>query len=197
MLWSIKVGVDALERFDKPLSEYNERARVNKKAQYKPRKIFLIGNHEQRITRAVNMQSELEGLMSFEDFELEQHGWEVVPFLEPIEVDGIYYSHYFVSGVKGESISGMNIASSIVAKNMVSCTAGHNHTLDYAVKTGPDAKKRMGLCAGCFLDEHQHEEYANATEFLWWRGLVYKSNVKDGEYDLETISIQRLKQIYG
>ncbi len=193
----IEAGVDALKRFNAPIEQYNENAKKSKKAQYKPRKVFLIGNHEVRVKRATQMHPELDGTISFNDFELKEHGWEVVDFLSPIAIDGIYYSHYFVSGVKGESISGQNIASALLQKNMLSSTAGHNHTFDFAIKSAPDGRKRMGLCAGCFLAKEQKEEYAAATEFMWWRGVMIKNNVHDGEYDLETMEIDRLKELYG
>ena len=193
----IEAGREGLEKFNKPSDEYNEQCKRNKKAQYRPRKIMLIGNHEQRLERCVNMHPELEGTLTYEDFGFEEYGWEVVPYLKPIEVDGILYSHYFVSGVKGESISGVNLASALLAKNMMSSTAGHAHVYDFAVKANPKGQKIIGLCAGCYLDQDQHEDYAHATEFMWWRGLTLKHNVKNGAYDLEMFEIDRVKELYG
>ena len=44
---------EALSLIQTPTSEYNEQQRRNKKTQYRPRKILTLGNHEQRIDRAV------------------------------------------------------------------------------------------------------------------------------------------------
>lgn len=193
----IEAGRDGLNRFEKPIREYNEQCKKNKKAQYRPKKIMLTGNHEQRLDRCVNLHSELYGTLTHTDFGFEEFGWEVIPYLRPIQFDGVLYSHYFVSGVKGESISGQNIAAALTAKNAMSCTAGHNHTYDWSIKSTPTGRTLMGLVAGCYLAKEQHEEYADATEFLWFRGLSYKHNVVEGAYDLETFSIDRVRELYG
>lgn len=193
----IQAGREGLEMFNKPIEDNNRNLKRQKKATYNPRKIMLMGNHEQRLERCVNLHPELDGTLTNKDFGFEEYGWEVIDFLKPIEVDGIFYSHYFVSGVKGESISGPNIATSILSKNMCSSTCGHQHILDWSVRASPNNKKMQALCAGCYLDKDQHEDFAHATEFLWWRGLVMKHNVHNGEYDLETISIDRVKKLYG
>ncbi len=193
----IDAGVDALKKFNKPIDELNEIFKKAKKSQYRPEKIMLLGNHENRLERCVNLHSELSGTLTNKDFKFEEHGWKVVPFLQPIEVEQIYFNHFFVSGVKGESISGASIASSMLAKNMCSCICGHNHQIDWAVRASPNGKKTMALCAGCYLAENQHEEYAHATEFLWWKGLCLLHDVNDGAYDLETFDIKRVRALYG
>jgi len=82
-----------------------------------------------------------------------------------------------------------------LTKHKVSATVGHCHLLDHAVSTLPSGKKLYALSAGCYLN---HEEaYAKETQHLWWSGLVIKHNVKDGEYDLETMEYKRVKQLYG
>lgn len=193
----IAAGIDGLGKFNEPIAAYNKRRTRAKKVKYSPRKIMLIGNHEQRIARAASLHPEFEGVLSYAALKFEEHGWEVVPFLKAVEVDGILYSHYFVSGVKGESISGVNVAGSLLAKNMLSSTCGHNHTLDWAVRTTPTGRTAMGLSAGCYLDPGQKEDYAAATDFQWWRGLVMKNNIKNGAYDLETFTVDRVKKLYG
>lgn len=186
---------DALSRFNKPIDSYNRQRRRNGKAQYKPRKVMLLGNHEHRITRATDLSPELEGTLDLNDLGYKEYGWEVQPFLMPIEINGVYYNHYFVTGVSGEAISGLNIASSILAKQLASCTAGHIHLLDFAIRSSPSGKQSMALVPGCFF-EHKFQ-YSEAIEYLWWRGLAIKHNVVDGAYDLELISLKQLKHKYG
>jgi hypothetical protein len=36
-------------------------------------------------------------------------------------------------------------------------------------------------------------DYAKSTEHLWWQGLHMKHNVVDGEYDLESWAMDRLR----
>jgi hypothetical protein len=76
----------------------------------------------------------------------------------------------------------------------MSCTSGHLHTLDYAVRTTGGGKYIQGLMAGVFCD--YFADFAGEANDLWWRGVVVKRNVNEGTYDPEFISIKRLKQEY-
>lgn len=191
----IEVANDALDKFNAPIDAYNAQQRQNKKAQYIPRMVFLMGNHEHRITRAIDLQPELDGTLALTDIQLKEHGWEVHPYLKMVEIDGVWYNHFFISGVLGAAIGGINPARSILNKHMVSCTAGHSHIFDYAVATSPSGKKAYSVVAGCFFTHSM--DYAYATEYMWVRGLLYKHDVIDGEYDLEWWSMKRLEKEYG
>lgn len=162
---------------------------------YKPRKIFIVGNHENRIDKATQLNPELHGTISIDDIKLRAHGWEVVPFLTIRNVDGVHYSHYFTSGVMGRPIGGENPAAALLKRNYVSCTGAHSHLLDFAERTLPAGRKIMGLVAGCLVDYNM--DYAHATQHMWWSGITHKRDVKQGQYDLETISMQRLKRLYS
>ena len=37
---------------------------------------------------------------------------------------------------------------------------------------------------------------ARSTQRMWWSGLIVKRNVKQGEYDLETIKYNTVKRRY-
>lgn len=187
---------EALELIEAPTKQYNEQQRKNKKTQYRPRKVLTLGNHEQRIERAIECSPELEGTIGYEDLKYKDYGWEVVPYTVPIEIDGVFYCHFFPSGLKGEAISGVNVASNILTKMMVSSTVGHNHLFDYATRALPNGKRIQGLSAGCFANLSHIEKYAINVQYMWWAGLVLKHNVKDGEYDLEVFSMRRLKEMY-
>ena len=60
--------------------------------------------------------------------------------------------------------------------------------------TIPSGRKVLGLSAGCYL--HHKEDYARATQRLWWSGLIVKRNVRQGEYDIETIEYNTVKRRY-
>lgn len=187
---------DALEKFNSPIDAYNTDRAKNKKAQYKPRKIMLGGNHDEaRINRAIQLQPELEGTISLDHLGYEEFGWEYIPYGVPIEVAGVYWAHGFPSGVKGEFISGYNIGASLLAKHFVSTAVGHNHLFDYAVRSLPDGRKIHGISLGCYTEENP--KYAGHSSKLWWRGLCKFNNVINGDYDLEVYSIERVKQLYG
>ena len=186
---------NAMTLLHKPIEAYNKRCRNNKKAQYTPRKVMTLGNHEYRIVRATELHPELEDTISVADLGYKDWGWEVYDYMAPVSIDGVYYSHSFPSGVKGEPITGFNIASNLLAKQMVSTTVGHIHLLDTAVRAYPDGRKVRGLSAGCFL-EHKLA-YAAHMQYLWWAGIIVKRNVINGDYDMEEWEIKRVKEVYG
>lgn len=191
----IKAVKAALRAISGPLSMYNLARKRDKKKQYKPRMVMLLGNHENRINRAIEQDAILEGTISVKDLGYEKAGWGVHPFLDVVNIDGVNYSHYFISGVMGRPISGVHPAASIISKQLVSCTAGHAHVYDHTVRTNAQNEKIHGLVAGVF-DDNEHG-YAGRANDLWWRGIIHKRNVKNGAYDLEMISIETLEEQYG
>ena len=97
----IEAAKSAMSLLLSPLQEYNAKAKKNKEKLYKPKLILTLGNHENRITRAVEDNAQLEGLISEKDLGYESFGWAVRPFLDVVIVDGIACSHYFTSGLMG------------------------------------------------------------------------------------------------
>ena len=174
---------DALEKFNKGLNGRRSR------------KVMLLGNHEDRIDRIVNETPELDGTISTKDLKFKEFGWEVIAYQEPVAIDGVHYCHNYPTGIMGKPISGDNIARSLLLKNKVSSTVGHCHLFDYSMCTIPTGRKVLGLSAGCYL--HHKEEYARNTQRLWWSGLIVKRNVRQGEYDIETIEYNTVKRRYG
>lgn len=172
---------------------------VKKRKKKLPRSYTLIGNHEERIERAVQLQPELDGAIGYHDLDLERYWDEVVPYdgRTPgvLRLDDIHYAHYFVSGVMGKPISGERPAASLINKQLVSCTQGHVHTLDYSVRTTANAHKIMGLVCGIFTDNRF--DWAGITQDLWWSGVVIKHNVEGGCYDPQFVSLSSLKKKYG
>lgn len=192
----IDAAVAAQEALFEPIWSYNAARREGRRKQYRPEFHMLLGNHEARISRAIELDAVmLEGLISLEDLQYEKFGWTVYPFLEKVEIDRIIYSHYFVSGVMGRAIGGENPAASLINKHHMSCTAGHTHTYDMARRTRADGTAMRGLVAGCYFDHW--EGYAGQANDLWWRGVFMKRNIEGGDYDLEEISLKELERRYG
>lgn len=166
-----------------------------------PYRIALIGNHEQRIQRAISSSPELEGTIGSDDLNLRHWYDEIVPYEGStpgvIELDGVLYSHYFVGGVMGRPLGGEHPAYSLVTKKLTSCTAFHTHIVDYCVRTKPNGQKIMGMVAGCFTDGGKSSEWAGQAKELWWNGIIVKRNVAGGCYDPQWISIDALRKEYG
>jgi hypothetical protein len=182
----------AMARLLSPIEAYNSRQRKNGKRQYKPRMILTLGNHEDRITRAVNNDPKLDGTLGISDLEYESFGWTVHPFLEVVSVDDIAYSHYFVTGVAGRAASS---AAVLLNRKHMSCIAGHQQGRQVAYGYRADGKRIAAIIAGsCY--EH-NEDYMGPQGNQHWRGIVQLNEVDDGEFDEMFISLNYLERKYG
>lgn len=160
-----------------------------------PKFFRCLGNHENRINKAVNLDAILDGTISTNDLQSKEFGWEEYPFLEPLHIEGITFQHYFTSGIKSLPIGGENAARLIMTKQFKSCVQGHSHTMDYSRRTDAAGNKVHGLVVGVFQD--YDSDYAGPANKMWDRGLPILRNVENGSYDLEWVSMNRLKAIYG
>lgn len=180
--------------------DFNERLwNTVKRAKRKlPLRIFCMGNHEERIGRAINQQPNLEGTLSYDDLELDRFYDQVAPYAgstpSAITVDGITYAHYLTAGVSGRSISGEHLAYSLLAKHHSSSVVGHNHLYNHHMAT-KQGRKIVGLSAGCFFDFDL--DWAGELNKLYWRGVVILDNVEDGQFDTRQVSLAALKKEYG
>lgn len=181
----IEAGLDAQDRFFHEIRKYKKKL---------PRFVRTLGNHENRVNRAVELDRILEGTIGTQDFQSSEYGFEEFPFLEPVEIDGIQYAHYFVTGVSGRPIGGEHPAYSLLTKRFRSSTCGHVHTFDYCIRTAGD-RKIHGAVVGVYQD--YHADYAGPANDIWNAGVVVKRGVEDGNYDLEHISLKRIEEAYG
>lgn len=182
---------EAMECLMEPLRLYNTQCVRNKKKTYRPNLILTLGNHENRINRAVNDDPKLDGVLSVEDLPFDFYGWEVHPFLDVVVVDGIAYSHYFTTGVAGRPATS---ASAQLSKKHMSCIAGHQQGLQIATAHRADGKRLTSIIAGsCY--EH-NEDYMGAQGNKHWRGCLMLHEVDDGQFDLMPVSLDYLAKKY-
>lgn len=192
-LEDIQVTHRAMDILLSPLRTLQRSQRLSKHKPYSPRMILTLGNHEDRITRAIeDNPSQLEGIMSLDDLGYKEQGWEVYPFLEVVEVDGVLYSHYFTSGVMGRPVQN---AKALIKKTHQSATMGHVQITDAYFQDSRNGSMIVGLLAGvCYLHD---EKYLTPQGNTHRRQIVMKRNVKDGAYDLQLLSLQTLKEMYA
>lgn len=184
----------SIDLFEQALEEPSRRAK--KKRTYFPIKKVLKGNHENRIVRAVALDSKLDGTITYDDFDFARKGWGVTEFLDSLVIEGVAFSHYFVSGLMGKPIGGENPASTLIKKQFISCVTGHSHLYDFAERTDANGRKIMALVAGCFLAQDQVEDYAGPSQKMWRNCITHLKNVHNGEFDFEVISTERLESNY-
>ena len=72
----------AWDILNEPIATHNAKLKSQKKKPWSPRRIITLGNHEDRINRAINFNPQLEGMLSIDRLGYEEWGWEVIPFLE-------------------------------------------------------------------------------------------------------------------
>ena len=181
--------------------DFNDRLwnEVKKQKKKLPTRYFFIGNHEERIERAIQRSPELDGAIGYHDLELDRYYNHIIPYngTTPgsLDIDGVYYAHYFISGLKGYPVGGEHIGYSLLTKRFGSHTCGHNHLADLCYRSNADGTKIIGCSVGCYQD--YHSDWAGESNKLWWRGIVYKRNVEYGEYDPQFISLNTIKKEYG
>lgn len=186
----VEVAVEAMKVLLAPLREKQEAQKKNKEKIYKPRLVFLLGNHENRIDRAINNNPMLEGLLSTKDLCYE-NDWEVHAFLQPVFISGVGFNHYWPVGAMGRPASS---ASVIINKLHMSCVAGHQQGKQIAYGKRADGRALCAIIAGSYYlhDEHYMDQLSNRH----WRGLVVLNDVKDGCFDEMLLSIEYLERKY-
>jgi hypothetical protein len=182
--------LEAMDTMFQPIESFNRARKKQHRAKYKPLMIYCEGNHENRITKAINSDPKLIGTMSIRDLELEERGWEYYPLTQPAKIHGVAFAHYFTSGIMGRPISGINHARSLVNKTYTNTVVGHSHDRSFWEDTNIFGDKVLGLVAGCYFE---HDLAYTREERRNWPGLVYLRTGKR-EVDPEFISLDRVKK---
>lgn len=187
----VEVTKYAMQVLLSPLKELQGTQKRNKEKVYKPRMVMCLGNHENRIDRAINNSPVLEGLISTKDLGYE-NDWEVHAFLQPVFIGGVGFNHYWPVGAMGRPASSANV---IISKLHMSCIAGHQQGKQVAYGKRADGKPLISIIAGSY---YLHDEsYMDQLSNRHWRGLVILNDVKDGYFDELFLSIEYLQRKYG
>ena len=188
----IAAGKEAMERLLAPIKAESARLLKGHRKHWNPRMVFCVGNHENRINRAIESDPKSDGLISLDDLGLEEMGFEVIPFLQPIVIDGIAYCHYFTSGVMGRPVSSARI---LLLRKMMSCVMGHVQDRDISYGRRGDGVNMIGLFCG--LCTTHDEAYLNPQTNGSWRGIWLLNEVESGGCDELPVSLGFLKKKYG
>jgi hypothetical protein len=155
----------------------------------------LGGNHDDRPSALADKAPWLEGVFDVWDAH-RKRGWAVHKYLEPVRMNGILFQHYLTGRGTGRAISGMFHAKRLLERVnfQESVVVFHSHRLQWWM-----ARHKMktvhGLVAGCYM-EHR-EDYAGMDNDEWWSGVVLLRNVRDGDFDIELWSIDRIRDTFG
>jgi len=187
----IDAAKDGMAAFMEPIKAEQQRLIDNHRIRWNPRLVFTIGNHEARITRAIELDRKLEGLMSLDDLGYEAHGWEVIPFLQPEIIDGVFYSHYATSGHSPRAIGS---ARQLLIKKHQSVVVGHKQGREVSYDKYGDGRPMIAIIAGSY---YPHDEsYQSFQDNKCWRGCVMLNEVVDGTFCEMFLSIDYLMNKY-
>jgi len=187
----IEAANEAFDLLCAPMETYNRRRKPEK--QYNPELHLTLGNHENRINRVTDDDPKLHGLISTDDLNYGSHGFTVHPFLVPVDIDGVWYAHYWAANMTGRALGGS--ALSRLTKIGHSFVMGHQQTLDYAMRFLPGSgQQQFGLVAGaCYLHD---EDYKGPQGNAHWRGVVVLHQVENGSADAMFVSLDYLCRRY-
>ena len=168
----------------------------SEKTGWVPYILVTLGNHEDRVDRALRSakMARFTGAIEHPADLYRRYGIEVFPFLDPVMIDGIAYSHYFPNPMTGRPLGGMMQTR---LKNVgFSFTMGHQQVLDVGNRTLGNGQKQRGAVAGAF---YMHDEgYRSGPANLHWRGILVKNEVDGfGDYSLMDVNIQYLLREHG
>lgn len=185
----IDSGNEAWEVLDAGIRSGIEKDRRARGRVWKPRKVKLRGNHEHRIIRATELDAALDGTIGYHD--IEDLDWEVHDFLEPVDIDGVVYAHYFQNRGTGKPLGGM--AMTRLKQLGHTFIQGHQQTLEVATRFVLD-KQQWGIVAGAaYLHD---EDYLGYQGNHHWRGIIRLARVEDGSFDPMFISLDSLCRRY-
>lgn len=188
----IEASITAMKILLSPIIEYNKSREKQGLSLYKPKMILTLGNHEDRIDRATQVDPMLYGTISIEDLKYKEFGWEVHPFLDVVVLNNIAFSHYFGSGSKNLPCG---TAQQQLNKMHMSCIAGHQQGRQTATTKRADGKRMTSIIAGSSYDFDL--PYLGLQGNKHWRGIIMLHNVEDGEFDEVYVPINYLKERYG
>ena len=191
-----KAGVQAIDLMLSPLRRLQNKQRKAKETVYEPRIVYILGNHEDRLARYVSAKPELaEHLEISKDLQLEESGFtDVVAYRGFIEFDGVLFTHA-VMNAANLAVGGKTALATIAQSVSKSVVIGHLHRLETTnhYRHGADDIIQI-LSTGCFFDGV--EDYADGGLNAYWRGVMILNHYKLGRFDIETISTDRLMELY-
>lgn len=185
----IKAGNDAIALFEKTLAEVAP--------DYKPRKIYTMGNHDHRLDRVAEEDPRLFGLVGTHLMDWTKHGWEVYPFLAPFRANGFRFQHYLCATGGRRAIAGVYQGRKLLqaVNHEESVVVGHGHVLHNREEGLASGKRVHAIQVGKFFTHH--EEYAGEdSNNRWWTGLVMLRECVNSQCDVDTWSWPRLVRNY-
>jgi hypothetical protein len=171
-----------------------DKQRHNKVKQYNPRRVKLIGNHEEWALRYLETHPEMEGFIDLdENLSLSHHFDTIVPYRDRFTVGGVTFCHAPMAQ-NNQPMSGKYVAHRAWDRHSKGIVFAHTHRLQVACDKRIDiTEPSTSATIGCYIDPDDPPEYTVGSESGWWYGVVVVKIYNYGQFDIEPISMKRLK----
>jgi hypothetical protein len=172
----IDAGMMALEKLMTPIHAEIAKLKRNKEKQWNPRLVFTEGNHEYRAARVAEADPRLLGIIGTHLCDFERFGFERHAFKKPVEIDGVWYVHYWQSQHSDRPLGGT--IDNRLNKLGYSFVVGHEQGKRYGDRPLPNGRTLHGIVVGsCYLVT---ESYRGPQASREWRGTVVLNDVRNG-----------------
>jgi hypothetical protein len=165
---------------------------------YKPKLMFLQGNHEYRLERFENAHPESIGTYTLErDQIFAQWGWQMRRYGELFYVNGVAFTHH-PNNAAGRAYGGKTGPQRAANDSTVPIVSGHTHRRQVhdCPKNGPiDVISMVEI--GCGLPWGTIESYAQHGMTGWWYGVVDLRCQAGVITDVSFVSMLTLEERYG
>lgn len=161
----LEAGVEALDLFNTGLEGFETKKHAS------------LGNHEQRIERAVEADPSMEGSMSYDDLCMAEYGWRTYEYLEPAIIHGCVFSHAFKAPGAKNPIGGKTADRRILAEfqSPRSRFRGHDHRFSLLeMGNAFDGGLTTSVSVGCYFDTRgAAHRWAGYDVESWRSGLLW------------------------
>lgn len=192
LMADIEVGRDAMHRMTVPIWKEVKRLAEGHRKRWNPRLVFTEGNHEYRIERVAINDARFEGVVGTHLLDVETFGFERFKFEQPVEIDGVWYCHYWKTAHSPRPIGGS--IDNRLNKMGFSFVQGHEQGKRYGDRPLANGKTIHGIVAGsCYLGVESYRGPQSANE---WRGTVVLHDVHEGDFEPMFLTLRWLCKQY-
>lgn len=158
-------------------------------------KHLLRGNHDHRLNKWLGEHPVLEGLVGEHLFNDRALGWTPVDYKhgspQAIELDGLWYAHYFTNANTGRAIGGT--ATYKLGAIGSSFVQGHVQGYDIGTRQYSTGRVVRGIVAGsCYLHDEEYKGMCNDH----WRGALVLNEVERGNFSEMPLTMEYLCKKY-
>lgn len=193
-------GLDAYNKMMDPMRKHNERQAQAGREVYYPSGYWLQGNHEDRSYKLIQSLPALEGIIDTSSMVgAEKEGWALVPYKRYAYINGVAFTHIPQNRGTNKPISGKYLTARAAEICSTTVVFGHRHTLEVSPLSRHQEKGALltfGVCCGWFGDYFPDYVIGNELTLDWWSGVLLLTHTGVGQIDIQTISMQQLKNKY-